>query len=306
MARGPKVGSSGMSRDQEQDILEMAITKLGLSRRLAVVSGKDKKGELRWMVADLQTGIRYNTVEEAVKAIKKTTPNYSKVARSRERNVSGPAKTVKKGSAVNSKVMGQPASGSYMSVAEQELFNPLFNEKKRRVRHSDDAVEFVSEFIDSSDNSVEHYGDKGMKWGVRRDRERATARATKKFTKLNAKVRSAERGVQKAQEKSLKKRQKADSAILFKKRKARKAAKSIDAVNRAHVRTQRATLKAKKWFDSMTDVLGKETVRSISKEYGDVGKRYVDLKIDDIMKNVGSDIDMRNLSYYYSERGKKR
>lgn len=165
----------------------------------------------------------------------------------------------------------------------------------------------MSVFVeDHRDDDVEHYGVLGMKWGVRKNPERAAKRANEKLTKLDRQVRVAERGVEKVAQKSLRKRQKADSAVFFKKRKARKAAASIDALNRAHVNVQRREMKAKRWYDSMEQVLGKKTVSSLNNENGNIGKKYVDMTIDSLMKNVGTDLDMRQLSYYYQNRSRRR
>lgn len=165
----------------------------------------------------------------------------------------------------------------------------------------------MSVFIeDCRDDDVEHYGVLGMKWGVRKNPERAAQKANKKLTKLDRQVRVAEGGIEKVAQKSLRKRQKADSAILFKKRKARKAAASIDALNRAHVNVQRKAMKAKKWYDSMEQVLGKKAVNALNKENGNIGKKYVDMTIDSLMKNVGTDLDMRQLSSYYQNKGRRR
>lgn len=174
--------------------------------------------------------------------------------------------------------------------------------KAKRSRYVLQHGEFVQ--IDDDDDSMEHYGVLGMKWGVRKDPQKAYKKANKKLAKLDAKVSASEKATKKTYEKSLKKRTKADSAFLLKKYKARKAASSINAVNRAHVKTQYRVMKAKKWYDAMENAFRDTKVSELNPQYEAIGKKYANIVLDDLMKNVGSDIDMRNLAAYYRTRSR--
>lgn len=156
----------------------------------------------------------------------------------------------------------------------------------------------------NSSDYLEHYGVLGMKWGVRKDPDKAYNRASNKLSKLDKKVVDAEARISKANEKSLKKRQKADTAILFKKHKARKAASSIRSINREHLNLQRKAAKAEKWYKNMENTFRDVKLSSIDPSYKALGKKYANIKIDEMMANVMSDVSMKQLESYYRDRGR--
>lgn len=158
---------------------------------------------------------------------------------------------------------------------------------------------------DFSDNYLEHYGVLGMKWGIRKDPDRAYSRASQKLSKLDRKVVGAETAISKANAKSLKRRQKADTAILFKKYKAKKAAKSIRDINRAHLNLQRKAAKAEKWYKSMENAFRDVKLSAVDPNYKSLGKKYASIKIDEIMANVITDVSTKQLESYYTDRGRR-
>lgn len=157
-----------------------------------------------------------------------------------------------------------------------------------------------------SDNYLEHYGVLGMKWGISKDPDRAYNRAGQKLSKLDQKVSGAETAISKANAKSLKRRQKADTAMLFKKHKAKKAANSIRDINRAHLNLQRKVAKAEKWYKSMENAFRDVKLSDVDPNYKALGKKYASIKIDEIMANVTTDVSMKQLESYYTDRGRGR
>lgn len=151
---------------------------------------------------------------------------------------------------------------------------------------------------------LEHYGVLGMKWGVRKDPERAYKRANEKLSKLDKKVVRAEERISKANSKSLVRRQAADSAILFRKGKARRAANSIRSINRAHLKLQRRAAKAERWYKAMENTFRDVKLSDVDPKYKALGEKYMSIKIDEMMANVTSDVAMKQLEAYYSNRSR--
>lgn len=167
----------------------------------------------------------------------------------------------------------------------------------------EDAEQFNEEYDPEED--AQHYGVLGMKWGVRKDPQKAYERGYQKLNKLDRKVTASERRVVKAQEKSVKAQEKAASAILFKKHKARKAANKIRAANREHLRTQRKVAKAERWYKTMENTFRDKDVKKLDQGYIDLGKKYANVQVDDLMSNATTAASMMQLMSYYENRGRK-
>lgn len=157
-------------------------------------------------------------------------------------------------------------------------------------------------------DDIEHYGVLGMKWGVRKDPQRAYERANQKLSKLDKKVVRADQKVAKAQQKSVARQEKANSAILFKKTKARRAANSIRRTNQAHLKVQRRAAKAERWYKSMENAFRdvKFSDLKTNSTYTDLGKKYANATIDNMMANATTGASMIQLISYYESAGRKK
>lgn len=130
-------------------------------------------------------------------------------------------------------------------------------------------------------DDIEHYGVLGMKWGVRKDPQRAYERANKKLEKLDRRIIKSEKKVEKAQKKSIKKQEKAIKAFFFPKDKSRRAIKSLKKVNKLHLKAQKRMRKAVKWYQSMEDAFRDVKLSDLKtrSEYVELGKKYSEMLV---------------------------
>lgn len=120
------------------------------------------------------------------------------------------------------------------------------------------------------DHELYHYGVKGMKWGVKKDPQKAYEKASAKLQKLDAKV---EKQAARAERKAA--RADASMASIFASRKNKRR-----AVQRAmtSARNYRRRLeKADRWYKAMESTF-KGTKVSLTKEQQALGKKYADAK----------------------------
>ena len=164
------------------------------------------------------------------------------------------------------------------------------------------------------DDELLHYGVLGMKWGVRKDRSKTISKAYNKLERLDsdivrrteqadAAVSRANRGVT-SRYKRLKQRadrlqyasdrrrrglfrnerradvlqERADRVRYRANRYRNIAERRINAADRAVSQERRAIARAKRWAESMENVLGPMKLSEFDKEQIKIAKKYLDLE----------------------------
>lgn len=149
---------------------------------------------------------------------------------------------------------------------------------------------------------LEHYGVLGMKWGVRKDPDRAYERAGAKLTKLDRKVDKLNLKGSKREQKAVKKQRKASSAILFPRYKARRASKATRKALKRYQKAQEKQIKAYRWNEEMKRAFKGVKVKNLNQDYVKLGEKYSKLSLDTIMKNNVSVNALMNIDEYYRRR----
>lgn len=163
----------------------------------------------------------------------------------------------------------------------------------------DDTDDFVDEFL-------EHYGVLGMKWGVRKDPKRAYTRATKKLSSLDKSASKAERKANVREQVSLRKQQRADTAVLFPRMKALGAEKAIARSEKTRQNYTQRVIKAKSWADNMAESFKGIDVSNFGSESDRaLGKKYVDMKLPELMANAQTSVANKQLRIYYNRMSKR-
>lgn len=172
------------------------------------------------------------------------------------------------------------------------------NRSRKTLHHSDE------EFEDRSLESLEHYGRKGMRWYKHIfGEDKAYSKATSKLQKLDTRAVKSEERADKLYGKTLRRQERANNALVFKKSRAKRAAKSTKKLAQVQLRIQQRTAKAKKFYDAMSDVFGNTKISELKNT--DLGKKYAEMTIESMMSNTSASSSMIQLAAYYENKSRR-
>lgn len=133
--RDMQVWTTGLNAIEEWNLVNQLLKELRLDKRFDMRIANSRKGDGKsWVLFDKQTGKYYYTVAEAIKAINDSAKDFRQVGRSREKNVTGSAKTVRvnKGKSMNpSGNFSTSAVGNIEGIAGAEVSLGAYDPEQR-------------------------------------------------------------------------------------------------------------------------------------------------------------------------------
>lgn len=151
---------------------------------------------------------------------------------------------------------------------------------------------------------LEHYGVLGMKWGVRKNPDKAYAKAGRKLEKLDNKASKIAAKGAKREQKAIQRQAKASSAWFFKKWRAKRATKATQKALKTYQKSQVKEIKAYRWQQSMEKAFKDKKVSNMDPKYVKLGEKYAKKTLDDIMRNNVSVNSMMATEEYYRRRSR--
>lgn len=148
-------------------------------------------------------------------------------------------------------------------------------------------------------NELEHYGVLGMKWGVRKDPDRAYEKAGQKLSKIDRKANTFSIKGAAREQVAAKKQRRASGALLFPKTKAKAASRATRRALKTYQRSQEQQIKAYRWNEQMKKAFKDVKVSNLNPKYVSLGEKYSKMTLDSIMNNNVSVNSLMNIDEYY-------